>query len=101
MANHVAISLDRAGLAEMSCIAGVGGDVPALVKVATSGRPIVAIDGCKLHCVKSCLARHGVEPARHHTLTELAIRKRFHMDFDESEAGRVLDHVKAELPACP
>ena len=99
MANYVAICLDRAGLAEMSCIAGVGGDVPALVKLAKSDRPIVAIDGCKLHCVRSCLARHGIEPQRHHTLTDLAIRKRFHMDFDETEAKRVFDHVSAELPA--
>ena len=95
MANYVAIRLDRAGLAEMSCIAGVGGDVPSLVKLARSGRPVVAVDGCKLRCVKSCLARHGVVPARHHTLTELAVKKRFHLDFDESEAERVLDRVKA------
>ena len=37
MANHVAISLDRAGLAEMSCIAGVGGDVPAQLQSLISG----------------------------------------------------------------
>lgn len=99
MANEVAIRLDRAGLAEMSCIAGVGGDVPSLVKLARSGRPIVAIDGCKLHCVKSCLARHGVEAARHHTLTDLEVKKRFHMDFDESEAARIFDRVSADLPS--
>ncbi len=31
LANHVALQLDRRGLAEMSCIAGVGGDVPYLL----------------------------------------------------------------------
>ena len=31
MANHLAVKLDRDGAAEMSCIAGVGGDVPSLV----------------------------------------------------------------------
>lgn len=101
MANYVAICLDRAGLAEMSCIAGVGGDVPSLVKLAKSGRPVVAIDGCKLHCARSCLSRHGVEPARHYTLTSLDIKKRFHMDFDESEAKRVFDHIRGELPPGP
>ena len=39
MANQLAIRLDREGLAEMSCIAGVGGGVPGLVKTARSGRP--------------------------------------------------------------
>ena len=37
LANHVALQLDREGLAEMSCIAGVGGDVPSLVRLARSG----------------------------------------------------------------
>jgi len=61
MANHLAIGLDRRGLAEMSCIAGVGGDVPKLLRLAKSGRRIIGIDGCALVCVRSCLARHGVE----------------------------------------
>ena len=53
--NGVALALDRQGLAEMSCIAGVGGNVPGLVRVAKSGRPIIALDGCPMACVKSCL----------------------------------------------
>ncbi|MBB5503285.1 putative zinc-binding protein [Paraburkholderia sp. MM5384-R2] len=65
LANDVALQLDRRGKAEMSCIAGVGGDVPALLKLARSGRPIMAIDGCPLVCAKSALARHGIVPARH------------------------------------
>jgi len=46
LANHLALQLDRHGMAEMSCIAGVGGDVPQLLKLAHSGRPIIALDGC-------------------------------------------------------
>ena len=48
MANHLALQLDRQGIAEMSCIAGVGGDVPSLVRTACSGRPLIALDGCPL-----------------------------------------------------
>lgn len=99
MANAVAIRLDRAKHAEMSCIAGVGGDVPSLVRLAQSGRPIVAIDGCPLHCVRNCLARHGVTPSMHLTLTELGIRKRYHMEFKESEATAVFEGVVANLQA--
>lgn len=33
LANHFALRLTRAGLAEMSCIAGVGGQVPALLRM--------------------------------------------------------------------
>jgi len=77
LANDLALRLDRDGLAEMSCIAGVGGDVPPLVKKACSGRPILALDGCHLHCVRGCLARHGVSPAHAVTLTDYGLRKRY------------------------
>ena len=101
LANHVAIQMDRRGVAEMSCIAGVGGDVPSLVKTARSGRPIVALDGCPLVCVKSSLARHGIVPDRHHQLDQQGVRKRLHEDFDPAQAGAVIDRVLADLLAVP
>lgn len=96
MANHLALRLDRAGAAEMSCIAGVGGDVPHLLKTARSGRPIVALDGCALECAKSCLARHGIEADLHHVLSEHGVRKRYHADYDPGQAEQVLRRI---LPA--
>ncbi len=97
MANYLALSLDRRGLAEMSCIAGVGGDVPKLVRVAKSGRPIIGIDGCALACVRNCLARHGVAPDEYHLLSDSGVRKRYQTDFDTIEAERVLDEIAAKL----
>lgn len=97
MANHLALMLDRRGLAEMSCIAGVGGDVPKLVRVATSGRPIIGIDGCALACVRQCLARHGVEPTEYHLLSDHGVRKRYQTDFDPHEADQVLERIAAGL----
>ena len=97
LANHVAVQLDRRGVAEMSCIAGVGGDVPKLVTLAQSGRPIVALDGCPLVCVKSSLARHGITPARHYQLHEYGVKKRNHQDFDPAQAALVLERVLDDL----
>ncbi len=97
VANHVAVRLDRTGLAEMSCIAGVGGDVPHLLRIAHSGRPIIAIDGCPLVCVKSTLARHGLAPVRHFQLNELGVRKRQHEDVDPLQAAQVLLQVSDDL----
>lgn len=99
MANHVALQLDRRGVAEMSCIAGVGGDVPSLLKVAQSGRTIIALDGCPLVCVQSCLSRHGVVPERHYQLQRLGVKKRMHADFDAGQAQAVLAHVVQDLAA--
>ena len=101
LANHVALKLDRRGVAEMSCIAGVGGDVPKLVRLAQSGRPIVALDGCPLVCVKSTLARHGIAPDRHYQLQQYGVKKRAHEDFDPVQATLVLEQVEADQQAQP
>ena len=89
MANAMALWLDRAGAAEMSCIAGVGGGVTGLVRTAQSGRPILALDGCVLHCVSACLEQAGVRPDAHLTLSDYGVRKRRHADFDLEEAQAV------------
>ena len=101
LANHVAVQMDRRGLAEMSCIAGVGGDVPKLVKLARSGRPIIALDGCPLVCVQSVLARHAITPARHYQLHQYGVKKRTHQDFDPAQAQQLLEQVEADLHAHP
>lgn len=103
LANHVAVQLDRRGVAEMSCIAGVGGDVPSLVKVAKSGRPIAVIDGCALVCAQRSLQRHAVVPEWHWQLGEQGVKKRFHADFDPQQAEEIValitEAVKEPLAA--
>lgn len=97
LANQVAIELDREGIAEMSCIAGVGGGVKSLVKKAQSGRKIISLDGCHLHCVKSCLSIHGVESTRHYTLTKFGIKKQYHQDFLTSDVANVKEKIIKDL----
>lgn len=99
MANHLAVQLDRRGIAEMSCIAGVGGNVRPLVRVAQSGRPILALDGCALQCVKNSLAQHGVEPTTHVLLHELGVKKRYRTDFDPAEADALFGQMEAAARA--
>lgn len=89
MANAMALRLDRERLAEMSCIAGVGGGVAGLVRTARSGRRILALDGCVLHCVKACLAQAGVVADTHVTLSQFGVRKRRHADYDPEQADAV------------
>lgn len=96
-ANYMALKIDREGLAEMSCIAGVGGNVLPLVRLAQSGRPIIALDGCALACVKNSLAQRGVTPARHFDLGKLGVKKRPHMDFDRTQADALLQTVREGL----
>ena len=93
LANHLAVRLDRANQAEMSCIAGVGGGVKSLVRkaldAARAKRPLIVIDGCALACARHCLARHDVAPTDHVLLAEAGVRKVYHADFDPGEAERL------------
>ena len=97
-ANRIAIKMDRDNFAEMSCIAGVGGDVKPLVKTAKSGRGIIAIDGCPLACCKSCLARHEVAPNYHFVLSDFNVPKIKGKDPDpdlyQDAYNRIIERIK-------
>lgn len=93
LANDIAVLMDRTDVAEMSCIAGLGGDVKHLVKLAWSGRPILAIDGCPLACVKNTLARHQIDPTWHVELSRLGIKKRDHEACGDADFDKALQHV--------
>jgi len=77
----------------MSCIAGVGGGVKKLVNIAQSSRPIIALDGCALHCVKHCLNNHEIEATHHYTLTDFGIKKQYNLDFDTSDVALVKQEI--------
>lgn len=97
LANALAVRLDRERLAEMSCIAGVGGDVRSLVRAAQARRKILVLDGCPLHCAKHCLDRHGILPSVHIDLSSADVKKRYHDDATPEEADRAWHDVV--LPA--
>ncbi|PMR68094.1 putative zinc-binding protein [Halomonas heilongjiangensis] len=101
LANEVALRLDHAGVAEMSCIAGVGGGVPPLVRTARSGRPIVAIDGCQLHCASHCLANAGVTPTEHVRLYDQGLRKRKGRLYGEVTIAEVTEGVGELIARLP
>ncbi|WP_438863300.1 putative zinc-binding protein [Neptunicella sp.] len=97
LANDVAVTLDREGSAQMSCIAGVGGKVKPLVRIAKSGRPILAIDGCPLMCVKKTLSTIGVSPEWHIELTSLGYKKIEHQDYSLHDAYKLLKIIHHDV----
>ena len=99
MANYLAVRLDRMGLTEMSCIAGVGGNVKKLVHTALSGRNIIAIDGCPLACCRACLNNHTVSPAIHIELSAIGVKKIQHEDFDKQQAEEILEYISTQIKA--
>jgi len=97
MANTLALRLDHEGLAEMSCIAGVGGGVAPLVAKARSAERVIAIDGCPLHCALHSLRTRGVEPALHVDLAKLAVKKRLHQHPDPQQAEVLFVELAQQL----
>lgn len=96
-ANAVALRLDRDGIGEMSCIAGLGADLPIFIKEAKSGRQIVALDGCPLACVRNCLARHGIDPDHHFEFSNYGVKRHKHEDFDARKAEELEAIVQREI----
>ena len=97
MANYLAVRLDRKGIAEMSCIVGVGGNVKKLVHTAKSGRKIIVIDGCPLACSKACLSQHSLQPDIYVELTAMGVSKKNHTDFDRQQADDLLQIIEQQI----
>jgi hypothetical protein len=68
-------------------------------KTARSGRPIIALDACPLHCVAHILKRHGLKPDRHYDLSQMGVPKKPHEDFDPQQAATILQRLVEELKA--
>ena len=79
----------------MSCISGVGVGVAPLLRLARSGRPIVALDGCTLRCTLACLSRAGVITQHTMVLTDAGARKRRHADYAEQDYITLLPRIRA------
>ncbi len=99
MANYIALQFDRKEIAEMSCIAGVGGNVKKLVRTAQSGRKIIVIDGCPLSCSKACLSNHNLSPDIHFELSRFDVRKEQHKDFSIEQAELVMRELENQISA--
>lgn len=75
LADRIARKLSRSGVAEMSCIVGVGGRVKPLLNKAQKAERIIAIDGCPLNCVANTLRNCGISNFEHLELQKIGFRK--------------------------
>jgi uncharacterized metal-binding protein len=75
LADRTARGLAQAGLAKMSCLAGIGGRVKSLMKTAEGAQQILVIDGCPLNCARHTLELAGFKNFQHLELNRLGLRK--------------------------
>ena len=75
LADRIARELTRTGLAEMSCLAGIGGRVKSIMGKGEKAERILIIDGCPLNCARHTLELAGLKRFDHLGLHEIGLRK--------------------------
>ncbi|HXC35255.1 MAG TPA: putative zinc-binding protein [Candidatus Acidoferrales bacterium] len=61
IADCIARRLTREGLAQISCLAGIGGRVKNHMLKAEKAERILVVDGCPLNCAANTLKLAGIE----------------------------------------
>ncbi len=61
ISNEVARRLTIENKGAMFCLAGLGGDIDALVERTRNADRVFVIDGCPVACAKRTVERHGIE----------------------------------------
>jgi uncharacterized metal-binding protein len=75
LADRAARAVKKTGTAKMYCLAGVGGQLPSMVKTAKAADPLLVIDGCPQNCAAQCAKNAGIETFRHLKLADLGFEK--------------------------
>ena len=75
LSDRIARRLTQEGVAQMSCLAGIGGRVKHLVAVAQNAKRILVIDGCPINCARKTLELAGVRRFEHLGLHGLGFHK--------------------------
>ena len=75
ISDRSARKMTKDGVGTMFCLAGIGGGVEPIMQKTGSASKILAIDGCGLDCVKSCLEQAGFDKFEHLRVTDLGMEK--------------------------
>lgn len=97
LCNDLAKQLDREGLVNMSCIAGVGAGVTPLVRQAKQAAKIIALDGCRLQCSHHCLAKQDLAADIHLDFSGYGVKKKLHQDYTKEEFDHMYQVIKVKL----
>jgi uncharacterized metal-binding protein len=96
IANNAMIELDKSGVGNAYCLAGVGAALSGFIESVKSSRTIV-IDGCPVGCAKKAFEKYDLTPSLYFVVTEIGIEKKHAFDMLGHETDRALDHIKSHL----
>ncbi|AKB83238.1 MAG TPA: zinc-binding protein [Methanosarcina sp.] len=93
LSNRVAIELEKQGIGNLMCTAGIGARAPGLMKSAEASDRIITIDGCPLNCASKTLELAGFKPDRQIVISEFGIKKSKKRDLEDQEVADTLRKV--------
>ena len=96
VSNSVMVELDRNGVGNAYCLAGVGADLSGFVESAKAARTIL-IDGCPVGCGKKIFEKNGIEPTRYFVVTEFGIEKKHAFDKLNDETKQALGQIMSNI----
>ncbi len=98
LTNQAAVELTREGQGKMFCLAGIGAQLPPMVKAGAKASGVVVLDGCPIGCAKKIMENAGLSPGRYVVVTDLGIEKI--KDQALAIQARDVDAVKAAALGC-
>lgn len=75
ISDRAARKMSKDGIGTMFCLAGIGGGIEQIMQKTSSASKILAIDGCDLDCVKSCLEKAEFTKFKHLRVTNMNMEK--------------------------
>jgi len=96
ISNNIMIELDKRGLGNAYCLAGIGAALTGFIESARAARTVV-IDGCPTGCAGKALEKYGIEPSQYFVVTEFGITKAHDFSKLSEETGIVLKSVLEKL----
>jgi uncharacterized metal-binding protein len=89
VSNRAMIELEKKGMGNAYCLAGIGADLSGFVESAKAANTIL-IDGCPVACGKKSFEKHGITPTRYIVVTELGVEKNHNFDNLETETAEAI-----------
>jgi uncharacterized metal-binding protein len=100
MTDRVARQLTRDGVAEMFCLAGIGGRVEWILEVTGEEEEILVLDGCAQSCARKTLEEAGFKVKHHVRMSDLGLKKR-QTPVTRASVRKVADQVNQAVSGKP
>ncbi|MCQ1534432.1 zinc-binding protein [Methanosarcina sp. KYL-1] len=93
LSNKIAIELEKQGIGNLMCTAGIGARAPGLMKSAEASDRILTIDGCPVNCATKTMELAGFKVDRQIVISELGVKKTKDRNPSDEEVAEVLEKV--------